>query len=109
MLHISITRHTNKSAAKLTVAIVYRKLPLAVRPTFYEIADSHGTDKVQSHHYEQMYEHRLAPFRDKKTKMLEIGLGCNMDYGPGASYYTVRLWLFDSTLPPLYYVSSHVL
>jgi hypothetical protein len=37
-----------------------------------------------------MYEHRMAPFRDKKIKMLEIGLGCGMEYGPGASYYT---WL----------------
>lgn len=28
--------------------------------------------------------------RDRPLKMLEIGLGCNMNYGPGHSYKT---WL----------------
>ncbi len=37
-----------------------------------------------------MYEHRLTPLRDQNIKMLEIGLGCDMGYGPGASYNT---WL----------------
>jgi hypothetical protein len=31
----------------------------------------------------------LAPFRDKKLKFLEIGLGCGMPYGPGRS---LLLW-----------------
>jgi len=78
-----------------------RKLPLTVRPSFFEIADGHGTDKVQAHHYEQMYERRLAPLRDKRIKMLEIGLGCNMVYGPGASYYT---WLDYFSNVDLYYI-----
>lgn len=37
-----------------------------------------------------MYEKYLDPIRHKPLKMLEIGLGCNMAYGPGKSYYT---WL----------------
>ena len=36
-----------------------------------------------------MYEPRLEPLRDQHLKMLEIGLGCDMSYGPGASY---KLW-----------------
>ena len=48
-----------------------------------------------------MYEHRLAPLRDQKIKMLEIGLGCDMGYGPGASYYT---WLEYFPHVDLYYI-----
>ncbi|KAF4550796.1 Hypothetical protein D9617_16g015860 [Elsinoe fawcettii] len=59
-------------------------------PTFYEIALKHGTDKVTDHSYQDMYENHLPAWRYKKFKMLEIGLGCDMTYGPGASYYT---WL----------------
>lgn len=71
------------------------------RPSFYEIALKHGTDKVTTHHYERMYEHRLAPLRDKPIKILEIGFGCDMDYGPGASYYT---WLEYFSNLDLYYI-----
>jgi hypothetical protein len=78
-----------------------RKLPLVKRPSFFEIAYGHGTDKVTGHHYEQMYEHRLGPIRDKRVKMLEIGLGCDMGYGPGASYYT---WLDYFSNVDLYYI-----
>lgn len=71
------------------------------RPSFYDIGTKFGTDKVTRHHYQQMYEHRLAPFRDRRIKMLEIGLGCNMDYGPGASYHT---WLEYFSDVDLYYI-----
>ncbi|POS75632.1 hard-surface induced protein 5 [Diaporthe helianthi] len=59
-------------------------------PSFFEIAKAQGTDKVGPHHYEDMYEVYFPSIRHKKLKMLEIGLGCDMSYGPGASYYT---WL----------------
>jgi hypothetical protein len=42
------------------------------------------TDKVSSHHYHYLYDEFL-PHTGHKVKLLEIGLGCNMDYGPGAS------------------------
>ena len=48
-----------------------------------------------------MYEKYLEPIRDKPLKMLEIGLGCNMDYGPGKSYYT---WLEFLPNVDLYYI-----
>ncbi|KAF7563234.1 hypothetical protein G7046_g892 [Stylonectria norvegica] len=59
-------------------------------PSFEEVALKHGTDKVTTHKYQFMYDKYLRSFHGKPIKLLEIGLGCNMDYGPGASYYT---WL----------------
>lgn len=58
------------------------------------------SDKVSDHRYELMYglflmpmlllgRHAKHPPTAHKLKMLEIGLGCNMNYGPGAS---VQLW-----------------
>ncbi|KAL7539499.1 hypothetical protein ACHAXR_009341, partial [Thalassiosira sp. AJA248-18] len=49
------------------------------------------TDKVTSHQYHIMYGQFLIPYyrRKPQMKMLEIGLGCGMSYGPGAS---VALW-----------------
>jgi frataxin-like iron-binding protein CyaY len=48
-----------------------------------------------------MYDSRLEPLRDRPLKMLEIGLGCDMSYGPGASYYT---WLEYFSHVDLYYI-----
>ena len=55
------------------------------------------TDKVRGaifhanfgHRYDVMYGIYLKPLRDVPIKMLEIGLGCTMDYGAGAS---AALW-----------------
>lgn len=52
------------------------------------------TDKIgvtSEHRYHNMYGMFLLPYAAYKPdfKMLEIGLGCNMDYGPGAS---VAVW-----------------
>ncbi len=45
------------------------------------------TDKVTTHRYQTMYGQYLLPYYKKNSnmKMLEIGLGCDMNYGPGAS------------------------
>jgi len=45
------------------------------------------TDKVTTHEYQIMYGQFLLPYyhQNPKMKMLEIGLGCDMNYGPGAS------------------------
>lgn len=49
------------------------------------------TDKVTTHRYHPMYGRFLLPYYQlqPKMKMLEIGLGCDMNYEPGAS---VALW-----------------
>lgn len=51
------------------------------RPSFYQIASKYKTDKVDLHHYEGIYTHLLEPIRDNSVKFLEIGLGCDSDYG----------------------------
>lgn len=53
------------------------------------------TDKITTHNYQKMYGTILLPMIEKfesnkkQLKFLEIGLGCGMIYGPGAS---VKLW-----------------
>jgi len=47
------------------------------------------TDKVTTHSYHIMYGIFLNLMKHHKIKFLEIGLGCDMFYGPGASS---RLW-----------------
>jgi len=62
---------------------------------FFSLAVRAGTDKVQSnddpagHHYHNAYQKYLSPLRHTKIKFLEIGLGCDMHYGPGKS---AKLW-----------------
>ena len=53
-----------------------------------------GTDKTGAHHYEFIYGKYFAHdtmhlVGEKKFRILEIGLGCNMVYGAGKS---VDLW-----------------
>lgn len=44
------------------------------------------SDKLFAHHFDVLYDvYFNAQVQQKRTKLLEIGLGCNMDYGPGAS------------------------
>jgi hypothetical protein len=59
------------------------------------------SDKVTTHTYQIMYGQYLLPYyrKNPKMKMLEIGLGCDMVYGPGASvaihkklFPTAELW-----------------
>lgn len=65
--------------------------------TFKEtaLANTPTTDKVTNHSYQKMYGKVLLPLIEKfwvnkkKLKFLEIGLGCDMNYGPGAS---VKVW-----------------
>mmetsp|Transcript_15539 Transcript_15539/g.38997 ORF Transcript_15539/g.38997 Transcript_15539/m.38997 type:complete len:336 (-) Transcript_15539:119-1126(-) len=48
------------------------------------------SDKVTAHSFQTMYGWALTPARNKTMrKFLEIGLGCHMSYGAGAS---VRVW-----------------
>lgn len=52
------------------------------------------TDKVKPHKYQQMYGLFILPLlhQAKRTnstiKLLEIGLGCDMTYGPGNNHVT---------------------
>lgn len=53
--------------------------------TFYAIAIEEGTDKATWHNYYLAYDKYLNPKKDVQVKFLEIGLGCDMKYGPGKS------------------------
>jgi len=57
---------------------IYRNAAIGLKPV---------TDKVTTHTYQIMYGRFLLPYYHQipTMKMLEIGLGCNMGYGPGAS------------------------
>lgn len=81
--------------------------PVELPETFYDIGMAYGTDKVSDHpggrKYHRMYDKDLPAFRNRRVKMLEIGLGCTMDYGPGASYFA---WLQYFPDVELYFIES---
>ena len=52
--------------------------------SFHAIGAAVQTDKVV-HGYHELYEFYLGPRRHLPLRLLEVGLGCNMPYGPGAS------------------------
>eukprot|EP00878_Enallax_costatus_P005274 GHUV01005541.1.p1 GENE.GHUV01005541.1~~GHUV01005541.1.p1 ORF type:complete len:329 (+),score=43.88 GHUV01005541.1:427-1413(+) len=54
------------------------------------------TDKVTAHAYDAMYSQYFELMGNKRMeplKILEIGLGCDMNYGPGASAQVWRKYL----------------
>lgn len=59
-----------------------------VGKTFSEVANKHQpiTDKITAHAYQLFYDkYFTAGVQQQPIKILEIGLGCDMNYGPGAS------------------------
>jgi len=59
--------------------------------SWYEVAKKTSTDKVTKHSYDVAYQKYLPRFFERgSVKMLEIGLGCNMEYGPGES---LKVWV----------------
>ena len=59
--------------------------------SWYDVAKTTKTDKIKAHAYDYMYEKYLSPLlsSQRKVKFLEIGLGCDMKYGPGES---LKVW-----------------
>ncbi|UKZ73869.1 hypothetical protein TrVFT333_001523 [Trichoderma virens FT-333] len=72
---------------------------------FLDIALKYGTDKVTKHQYHFMYGKYLQPLRSERVKVLEIGLGCDVPYGPGASYWTWKEYFEDVDL---YFIDNDV-
>lgn len=98
----------NISAEKKNVSLPEATL-LSGSVTWQAIALETGTDKsgdmkiepcasfkAHCHNYSAMYEELLAPYRSMPVKVLEIGLGCDMIYGPGKS---LDLWTRYFTNP----------
>ena len=85
---ISISKVLHDAAEK---AVGEQLLPNEARFVSAATSLSPITDKVTTHKYYPMYGQFLLPYykRVPNMKMLEIGLGCDMNYEPGAS---VALW-----------------
>lgn len=65
----------------------------STKSLFYSIGLRHKTDKVTHHRYEGIYEKYMSQFVGQPINILEIGLGCGMPYGPGASAHLWREYL----------------
>lgn len=76
--------------------------PLLPR-TWSAIANETGTDKFSVHMFQHLYEELLEPLRSLPVRFLEIGLGCDMNYGPGRSF---KLWdeYFPHSAAQLHYM-----
>lgn len=62
--------------------------------SFIAVASAVGTDKVTTHDYHHLYSKYLDSIRNDQLRLLEIGLGCDMSYGPGQSAEIMRLYGF---------------
>lgn len=64
---------------------------VATKGEFLSRAEAAGTDKIFGDHNYQLEYHRFLDTTSKSESgmMLEIGLGCTMDYGAGAS---AKIW-----------------
>ena len=74
--------------------------PEALSDLFRERAMVQGTDKTTTHRYQYMYAKYLLPVRHRELKLLEIGLGCDTEWGAG---HSVDLW--HELLPRMTYYS----
>ena len=68
---------------------------------FYTVAKKIVTDKVTDHLYHLMYQKYFPQVRCNPIRFLEIGLGCGMTYGTGASFY---LWLEYFPKAEIYFI-----
>lgn len=74
--------------------------PEELSDLFRERAMVQGTDKTTTHRYQYMYAKYLLPVRHREIKLLEIGLGCDTEWGAG---HSVDLW--HELLPRMTYYS----
>ena len=58
-----------------------------------DVGMKYHVDKVTIHHYERIYEKYLRKYIGTDVSILEIGLGCRMYYGAGASAHLWRNYL----------------
>ncbi len=80
--YLTDTKSDNKTSVNISNKI-----------SFFDSGMKYQTDKVISHHYDKMYEKYLQKYIGTNVSILEIGLGCGMEYGAGASAYVWRNYL----------------
>ncbi|CAF1159744.1 unnamed protein product [Adineta steineri] len=71
----------------------YRKDQISDEHSFLRVSQQYRTDKVTTHHYEVLYEKYIRKYVGSNLHILEIGLGCGMEYGAGASAHVWRQYL----------------
>lgn len=80
--------------------------------SFRLVGQAAGTDKVSDHHYQYMYgkylSHESLHLHGNTIKVLEIGLGCNMNYGPGKSVSMWKNWFRSLDLHTMEYDAACV-
>lgn len=82
-------KYTTTSIPTVRSADLLSPISARIDPTFRNLGLAAGTDKVASHSYWYTYGRYLSHVRDLPIRLLEIGLGCDMGYGPGRS---LKLW-----------------
>ena len=98
LIIISSKKQQNGNNSKKQQNVLKHQFPGQRDPElFLSIGNSQSpvSDKFTTHKYQEMYGLFMLPFirQMRQTKQsirfLEIGLGCNMNYGPGGS---VKIW-----------------
>ncbi|KAI1839925.1 hypothetical protein JX266_013873 [Neoarthrinium moseri] len=69
--------------------------------TSHQTGTKHSIGKIAGQRFRIMADEHVPAASNEKIKMLEIGLGCDLFYGPGASYSS---WLEYFPHVELYYV-----
>ena len=65
--------------------------PIIENTTFFKIANKTKSDKIHFHFYHKLYGKYLKKYYYINNGIfLEIGLGCNMGYGPG---HSAKIWI----------------
>jgi hypothetical protein len=91
--YIHIIQSHNENYFTFTTSVNKSSANVSDELSFFEIGMKYRTDKVRGHHYETMYEKYLRKYVASNVSLLEIGLGCEMTYGSGASAYLWRNYL----------------
>ncbi|CAF1061583.1 unnamed protein product [Adineta steineri] len=85
--------NTNNSTQQSILNLSRINTTSSVQQSFLNVSLTYKTDKVTTHHYDILYEKYLSKYVGSNVILLEIGLGCGMPYGPGASAYVWRYYL----------------
>jgi hypothetical protein len=74
------------STSSIILSCIVSTVPDATtRKSLVRLGKKYRTSKGRIHHYTRFYQRYLKKYRDTNFHLLEIGLGCGMPWGVGAS------------------------
>lgn len=88
--YVHIFRSHDETYLTFQVQINNNSSKVPIQRSMIKIGERYQTDKFSLHHYETLYEKYLPKYMGTNFILLEIGLGCGISYGPGASAYLWR-------------------